>query len=253
MSAVLEYALYYVGLGFKVFPLSPMSNAPLAGSNGHLDATDDEHQLRQWFADDRLNIGVATGAVSGVWVIDLDVKNGKNGLESIKAFIKPNEQTLITKRAGTASGGIHMFIKYDPARPVRNRANILPGVDIRGDGGYVCVPPSVRQQGIYRWSADAPGNPIADGTDWAYRLYDYDSNSETGRRSDRSNKVDKYRLPWDMKLDVRRGQATTVEQTTVGLKYICRCPFHDDRSASAVFWRKETNSRLLSLGSKSRG
>jgi Bifunctional DNA primase/polymerase, N-terminal len=55
----------------------------------------------------------------------------------------------------TGGGGIHIFFRYPRETDIRNSAGLLgPGLDVRGEGGYVVVPPS-RTQGPYRWVASS--------------------------------------------------------------------------------------------------
>jgi hypothetical protein len=74
--------------------------------------------------------GLATGATSGIVVLDADVKDGKQGLQTMKAldFAAPHVRT--------ASGGGHYYFKH-PGRYVATRTNVLRDVDVRGDGGLV--------------------------------------------------------------------------------------------------------------------
>lgn len=244
MNTTLEHALKYAALGMKVFPLTANTNVPLKGSNGHHDATDDPAVIRQWWATyPNANIGIATGAVSGIWVLDIDVKDGKDGQKQLLHFLEVHNipmDRVSTMRAKTSSGGVHIYFRYEQALPVKNRAAILgpdSGIDIRGDGGYVCAPPSVRNGGVYKWAEDALQTPIADAPDWAYIVQQYDYRAPFKDHSQRTNKVDhEYRLPWDMQLDSSR--TMSLAQTVIGQKYKCRCPHHDDKSPSAVFFRK---------------
>jgi predicted P-loop ATPase len=93
-------------------------------------------------------------------VIDLDRKNGIDGLESLRMLGEVPE----TLTAETGSGGLHLYFKH-PGLPIKNSAGVLgPGIDVRGDGGYVVLPPSPhRSGGRYRWLAEVP---IADLPPW---------------------------------------------------------------------------------------
>ncbi len=86
--------------------------------------------------------GVPTGPRNGVWVLDLDRKGGVDGLASLQEYAQSIGGELPeTLTARTPSGGLHLFFAWDDARPVGNRAGILPGIDVRGRGGYVCAGP----------------------------------------------------------------------------------------------------------------
>lgn len=115
-----------------VFPCGA-NKAPLT-PNGFRDASTDPKKVRAFFTEnpDAL-IGMPTGAASGLSVLDIDKKDGKQGLE----WLKINEQRLPpTKSVKTRSGGVHLFFRH--AAGLRSSAgSIANGVDIRGDAGYV--------------------------------------------------------------------------------------------------------------------
>ena len=247
---MLAHALKYAAAGFSVFPLTPRMKIPLAGSNGFKDATTDTNQITRWWSEHPdANIGLATGMRSGVWVIDVDLKNGKDGAESLKAYAELHaDSPSRTQRVHTPSGGWHLYIKYDTANPVRSRADVLTGVDIRGDGGYVVLPPSVTEQGEYTWSPDESSIEIADATSWFRTLPSHvkESRLVNVQAGGVAAKRDRSRLlHWDTALDTGRHVGLTIENTAVGQKYVCRCPFHDDRTKSAFFFRKSETYGFL--------
>ena len=84
---------------------------------------------------------------SGVLVVDIDVKAGKQGAESFTALgLTPAEKD--TFRVKTASGGWHVYYSYDPVLAFGSNAGRLgPGLDVRADGGYVVGPGSVLTNG----------------------------------------------------------------------------------------------------------
>jgi hypothetical protein len=123
--------------------------------NGMKDATNNADQLRAWYeANPLVNWGLATGAVSGLFVIDLDVKENANGLNSLDNFERKHSGGVpfpTTTVVDTGSGGRHLYFEH-PGGVVQNRVNWLPGVDVRGDGGYVIIPPSTHLSGQrYVW------------------------------------------------------------------------------------------------------
>jgi hypothetical protein len=110
-------------------------------AHGFKDATTDPAQVRDMFRrPGAAMIGVPTGAASDLAVIDLDVKEGAAGLEWLAA----NEARIPpTRRHRTRSGGMHLLFRYPAGRTIRNSASkIAPGVDVRGEGGYIIAPPS---------------------------------------------------------------------------------------------------------------
>ena len=159
---LLEAALRYAQQGWAVHPLVPHSKAPLS-AHGCKDATTDADQIRAWWAEHPgANIGIATGAISGIVVLDVDVKNGKPGNQTLAALVAQHGELPTTPHQTTWSGGLQYFFEYD-AR-VKNTAGALgAGLDTRGDGGYVVAPPSrveeAGRSGVYVW--DDLMNPFA--------------------------------------------------------------------------------------------
>lgn len=134
----LDAALVYASLGFHVFPCG--QNKRPRTPNGFKDATTDEAQIRAWWVQwPHAQIGVACGA-SGIVVIDLDVdrKDGRDGVTAFAAHAGPDSDGCGCI-AVTPRGGRHLVYRM-PEQSVANRANVLPGVDVRGDGGYIVVP-----------------------------------------------------------------------------------------------------------------
>lgn len=150
MNGLRDYALKYAELGWHVFPIVPGSKSPLT-KHGVKDATADEAQIREWWNRwPTANIGLACGAASGVYVIDIDVdeEKGVNGYESIQEIAGSYQNRTITQL--TPGGGTHLFYATD--NPPANRNGLRPGIDIRGDGYYVVLAPSIHPNGkAYRW------------------------------------------------------------------------------------------------------
>ena len=134
--SITEAALF-LAQAYPVFPVDA-SKRPLT-ARGFKDATRDPTEIRALFARAH-GIGVPTGTWSGFVAIDIDVKEGRAGLEWLAA----NEHRLPrTRRHRTQSGGFHLLFLAPPGRTIRNSASkIAPGIDVRGDGGYILVPPS---------------------------------------------------------------------------------------------------------------
>lgn len=106
--------------------------------NGLHSASILQQDIDKWFKDERYNIAIRTGDVSGLVVLDVDPRHG--GDESLKVYGTPE-----TLRVDTGGGGQHYYFQY-PKEGIRNsvgRAGYLGmGLDIRGDNGYVLAPPS---------------------------------------------------------------------------------------------------------------
>ncbi len=133
---MLEAALAYAARGWHVFPLKAGTKVP-ATPNGFKDATTDEETIRLWWGTDRrAGIGIATGALSGLVVVDFDRKT-----EGLTTYNELAPTLTPTYEVATANGGIHVYYQH-PGVLIKNRAGIFQGTDIRGDGGYVCAPPT---------------------------------------------------------------------------------------------------------------
>lgn len=150
---MLDHALEYARLGFRVMPLRERAKVP-ATAHGCKDATTDEQQIRQWWSMwPRANIGIATGQGLVVVDVDNDEIKGKDGASSLRAWERDHGQLPETVTCLTGSGGLHLY--YSTADQYQNAAGLLPDVDIRADGGYVVAPPSVHPNGrTYEWEAD---------------------------------------------------------------------------------------------------
>ena len=150
MNAMLiKAALSYARRGIPVFPCEPGGKRPLT-YNGFWDATNDLGRVKAWWGRwPAANVGVPTGKSSGLLVLDVDQRDG--GPQTLAALERENGSLPRTARSRTGRGGVHVFFRYPPEKEVRNSAGWLgPGLDVRGEGGYVVVPPS-RTQGPYEW------------------------------------------------------------------------------------------------------
>lgn len=115
-----------------------------ATSDGFKSATNDINKLLSlWASRKYLNVGVATGAASNIFVIDIDSAEGEKNLRSLGKL--PDTLSVSTGK------GRHLYFKY-PDEAVITKRGILPEVDVRGDGGYVCGPGSNHASGsVYSW------------------------------------------------------------------------------------------------------
>lgn len=143
-----NYAREYVDRGWALFPIVSSEKKPYAGSSGFKEATTDRQRIdKAWDAHPDSNIAIATGRVSDLVVVDIDVKHGAKGEESALALDLPE-----TLEARTPSGGRHLYYKYPTSgAKVGRKINWRPGIDLLGDGGYVVASPSVTAEGSYEW------------------------------------------------------------------------------------------------------
>lgn len=144
---MLGWAKWYASIGWPVFPCKEGEKVP-ATRNGVNDATTDIAQIEAWWSvNPNYNIGFACGGCSKIIAVDLDIKSGKNGYDTIKE-LGGIPETVSQK---TPSGGFHAFYKTD--MNIGNHVDLFPGVDTRSTGGYVLVAPSVHPNGgVYSWA-----------------------------------------------------------------------------------------------------
>lgn len=137
-----DAALAFAGSGIRIFPCASGGKRPLTHAGFH-DASSDVDQVRTWWARwPEANLGMPTGSVSGVDIVDIDVANAGSGFV---AFDRVNAAGLVPDgiaRVRTPSGGLHVYFPVNPAHPQRCWQSAIAHIDFRGEGGYVVVPPS---------------------------------------------------------------------------------------------------------------
>jgi hypothetical protein len=115
-------------------------------------------QLDDWFGVGGYGIGIVTGRVSGIFVLDFD---GEAGQEQLIRLEREHGPLPPTVSALTPGGGIHLLLQH-PGTPVATRKNVVPGLDIRGDGGFIVGHPSIHKNSRrYEWDADAHPEDVA--------------------------------------------------------------------------------------------
>lgn len=171
IESMKDYALFYARLGLAVFPVKAWGStandfkAPLI-QGGFQAASTDPGQIEAWWSRwPEANIGIATGKASGgLTVIDLDVKEEKgiDGRVTLREWETghgkfPGDTWLSI----TGSGGYHYF--YRDSSGTGCHTGLYEGIDIRGNGGYVVVPPSRHfNKRQYEWEQDPMLYSLAD-------------------------------------------------------------------------------------------
>lgn len=117
--------------------------------NGLNDATTRLDVIEDWWKKwPNSNIGIQTGVSSDLAVLDIDIKN--NGYRSLAKLIEENKDLPETIKSSTGSGGMHILFKYSGG--IRNLTEFYPGIDVRGEGGYIVAPPSLHfSKKKYEW------------------------------------------------------------------------------------------------------
>jgi putative DNA primase/helicase len=123
----------------------PLTNHKLHLQHGLKDASRDEHTVRSWWTEYRLaNIGGVTGAASGRVVLDVDPGHG--GTESLVRLTHDHEVLPETVQHETGGGGVHLIFR-DPGSIQSSAGKLGAGLDVRGEGGYIVLPPSNHASG----------------------------------------------------------------------------------------------------------
>jgi Protein of unknown function (DUF3987)/Bifunctional DNA primase/polymerase, N-terminal/Primase C terminal 1 (PriCT-1) len=184
----LETALAYTARGWLLFPVWGVANGRCAcgepdchrpgkhpigklAPNGRNSATKDPEIIREWW--ERIpdaNIGISTGAESGLVVVDIDPRNG--GKESLKKLERLGNFP-ITPTVFTGGDGEHIYLQHPgKGHYIKSKSELggFPGIDQKADGGYIVVPPSNHLSGNqYSWKI-GPDTPLAKIPNWLMAL-----------------------------------------------------------------------------------
>jgi hypothetical protein len=176
--------VYIEKLKYRIFPIRAIFGA--GGEEARCDCSDSgcssigKHPRITWskeagessmwerWPDD--GFGIVTGSASGLWVLDIDGRHG--GFETLAELEKVHGALPPTVSVMTGSGGLHLYFAY-PGPGYRNSAGALgPGLDTRGDGGYVVGAGSLHKSGRrYQWQrGPGSGTPMAPVPAWLLGL-----------------------------------------------------------------------------------
>lgn len=141
-----EAAAGYARHGWPVFPCLPLDKRP-ACAHGFKDATTDLDRIQRWWArHPDHNIGVPTGRLFDVLDVDYTTKP-----DALDWWLRAKEDPDFEVDAmATSPRGVHVYIRPTGAGNASKLGGIA-GIDYRGIGGYIVVPPSVRDDGSYQW------------------------------------------------------------------------------------------------------
>jgi hypothetical protein len=171
LAAALDYAAH----GWKLFPVPRGSRKShrKAGADGERwGATRVPEAIRQDFARwSDANIGLPTDRDNGFWVLEADTLAGghaHDGFIALDALVAQHGPLPGTRIAESPSGSRHYYFRWPQGLDIRNRTNWPAlGLDVRGDGGMVIAPPSLRDGKAYRWISEAE---IAEAPAWLLGL-----------------------------------------------------------------------------------
>lgn len=149
MSVFLKAALEYAAMGFSVIPVSESEKTPKIQWAEFQTRRATPSEIVSWWSQwPNANVGIVTGKISGLLVVDLD-RYKPDYDQNIESKLFPS--LFVTPSALTPRYGIHRYMK-SPDEEISGRANVLPGVDIRSEGNYIIAPPSQNGSGRkYEW------------------------------------------------------------------------------------------------------
>lgn len=153
----LQAALALATMGIPVFPVTP-DKQPIC--KWRTEATTDRARIRSWWRwQPNAMPAFPTGEASGISVLDLDVKDGKDGLAVIRALgLDPFAMSSVI--AQTAGGGYHVYFAHKEGWRCSVGQGDMAGVDVRGERGFVVAPGASNQKGRYcLTSGDLPDLP----------------------------------------------------------------------------------------------
>ncbi len=146
-SIFTQCAEEYASLGLPVIMVKRKAKEA-AMTNWPNVATTDPAAARKWWSgkNKTFNIGITMGEQTGIVDIETDNHGGPDGEESLKQYMDQAGVTLpLTWSFQSGSGGIHRLFRCNKA--IAKAEGILPAVDVRGNGSYAVVPPSIHPNG----------------------------------------------------------------------------------------------------------
>ena len=159
MVEIIDAALDYQSKGFGIIPIQK-NKKPFIKWEEYQKRKSSEDEVKEWWTKwpDAM-IGIITGALNSIFVIDVD---SKQGAENLSNYIP---ESLITPTSKTPKGGQHLYFLY-PQEKITIGAGVIPGTDFRGDGGFIIAPPSQNSTNKkYEWLEglsiiDVPLSPL---------------------------------------------------------------------------------------------
>lgn len=168
-KGMVDHAIQHARMGFRVFPLVPNGKTPLI-QEWQNEATQDKGKIREWWGQwPNANIAILAGKYIDpdkkdryLVVVDVDVKDGKKGLETVEKLKKEEKKFPETLTTTTSTKGKHWY--YWSSTPFKQGTNVLgEGIDSRCVGGYVVGAHSSIGSSSYSWVL----KPIVPLPEWA--------------------------------------------------------------------------------------
>ncbi len=193
---MLEWAKYYRDkMGWSVIPIVKGDKKPLVAWQEYQTRKATDEELKQWFKNDNVNIGIVTGKISNLAVVDIDTEEG------MQEIIKYIPDSTVTPTVSTPKGGQHLYFTM-PDVELRNNARAIPGCDLRAEGGYVVAPPSFNGNGKqYNWVIDTNTTIALLSNAYIYYILDNTSSMSPAH----------LLTPFDNKVTTKRQQSDNID------------------------------------------
>ena len=143
-AALGRSALALAASGIPVFPCAAGGKRPAVAGGFHAASAEADLVRRWWTAMPTANIGMPTGAASGLVVVDVDVHGDVGGYAALERARREGLVDGWIAAVETPSGGLHLYFPAREDAPQRSWQSARAAIDFRGDGGYIIVPPSAR-------------------------------------------------------------------------------------------------------------
>lgn len=172
----LAAALDYARRGWRVVPILPGAKRPSIAAWVTDSTTDPGKITRWWTARPDHGVGIVTGIHTGLWVLDVDVADGKTGDETLDQLEAAHGRLPDTVEAVTGSGGRHLYFNMPAGVVITNDAGkrLGHGLDVRGEGGQVVAWPTVHPATGRRYEWEVEHGPddvdVADAPGWLLAL-----------------------------------------------------------------------------------
>lgn len=252
--------------GFYLFPLMPGSKMPYPnlrnehGKGGFYVATNDPGIIEGWKVRlPNCNWAVRTGIDSKVFVVDVDVKNGAKGAESLNFLLdKSGEDLPETYTVSTPTGGRHYYFRYSREVPNLISAGEYGGIDVKSEGGYVVAPGStIRNEAgeeVGSYEVTVPAD-VAECPDWLYDMlikphikqervgYDADSAEVKDANTGGLSQED-ISLMCERFLERYSANASTGNRNDTLLEMLCQIRDCGADMATARFYAKQFHARM---------
>src|ERR1035437_9360665 len=251
MATCLEYALLYASKGVHIFagvPGTRKSYKSMKFSNGRpwgmtIDADEIKADWKRW---PQANVCIVTGPASDIFVLDVDTLEGHgvDGPAALAALEAANGPLPPTRQAISPTGGPHYYFRYPKSGNIINSTNLLgPGLDVRGDGGMVLAPPSIKPAkddkpaGEYKWANDIM---MAQAPQWLLDLV-LDKNTEEREPGEAQSTIEKVIAALFI---ITNDENTSWEDwNTIGMATWAATGGHEDGFKAFNAWSKKNKKK----------